>query len=62
MAHPPCDARPDRWLIVYRFATASQLQAWLPSPARQRILEEGRDLSAMTLASNVSPTHSALGP
>lgn len=43
-AHPPGDAHPDEWLVVYRFATAAQLDDWLASPARQGLLDQSADL------------------
>lgn len=43
-AQPPNEAHPDEWMIVYRFATPEQLEAWLTSPERQALLEEGNRL------------------
>lgn len=43
-AQPPNDAHPDEWMIVYRFATADQLDAWLASPERLALLDEGNTL------------------
>ncbi len=43
-AQPPNEAHPDEWMIVYRFATADQLDAWMNSPARQALLTEGNRL------------------
>lgn len=40
-AQPPDEAHPDEWMIVYRFATAEQLDAWMTSPERRALLEEG---------------------
>lgn len=40
-AQPPNEAHPDEWMIVYRFATAEQLDAWMTSPERQALLAEG---------------------
>lgn len=41
---PPDDAHPGEWLIVYRFATFDDLEAWLTSERRQTLLAEGADL------------------
>ncbi|MFP5332767.1 MAG: antibiotic biosynthesis monooxygenase [Acidimicrobiia bacterium] len=43
-AQPPDEAHPDEWMIVYRFATADQLEEWMTSPERQSLLEEGNRL------------------
>ncbi|MEX2655284.1 MAG: antibiotic biosynthesis monooxygenase [Acidimicrobiia bacterium] len=43
-AQPPNDAHPDEWMIVYRFATADQLDGWLTSPERRALLDEGNTL------------------
>jgi uncharacterized protein len=40
-AQPPDEAHPDEWMIVYRFATPAQLDAWMESPERKALLEEG---------------------
>lgn len=40
-AQPPDDAHPDEWMIVYRFATSEALDAWMSSPERRVLLEEG---------------------
>lgn len=40
-AQPPNEAHPDEWMIVYRFATAEQLDAWMTSPERRALLDEG---------------------
>ncbi len=42
--HPPNAAHPGEWVIVYRFETTAELQAWLDSPERAALLAEGRDL------------------
>lgn len=43
-AQPPNDAHPDEWMIVYRFATPEQLDAWMTSNERQALLKEGNRL------------------
>jgi uncharacterized protein len=43
-AQPPDAAHPDEWMIVYRFASPEQLEAWIGSPERKRLLEEGDPL------------------
>lgn len=43
-AQPPNDAHPDEWMVVYRFATAEQLDAWMTSDERRALLEEGNQL------------------
>ncbi len=40
-AQPPDEAHPDEWMIVYRFATPKQLDAWMESAERKALLEEG---------------------
>jgi uncharacterized protein len=40
-AQPPNDAHPDEWVIVYRFATPDQLEAWMSSSERGALLDEG---------------------
>lgn len=40
-AQPPDAAHPDEWMIVYRFATAAELEAWMASPERSTLLAEG---------------------
>ena len=45
-AQPPSEAHPDEWMIVYRFATAEQLDAWMESAERRRLIEEGNQLLA----------------
>ena len=41
---PPDDAHPGEWVIVYRFATSEELEAWLGSDVRRALLAEGADL------------------
>ena len=41
---PPNPAHPDEWVILYQFETAEQLDAWLTSDARARIIAEGQHL------------------
>jgi hypothetical protein len=43
-AQPPDEAHPDEWMIVYRFATPEQLEAWMTSPTRRSLLDEGDTL------------------
>lgn len=43
-AQPPDDAHPDEWMIVYRFASAEQLDTWMSSPQRRALLDEGDQL------------------
>lgn len=40
-AQPPDEAHPDEWMIVYRFASPAQLDAWMESPERKALLKEG---------------------
>ncbi len=40
----PGAAHPDEWVVVYRFADAGRLEAWLRSPARTELLAEGAAL------------------
>ncbi len=41
---PPNPAHPDEWVILYQFETAEQLEHWLGSDARIRIIAEGDHL------------------
>lgn len=41
---PPDDRHPDEWVVTYRFTDSDALEAWLASPDRQRLIEEGHDL------------------
>lgn len=41
---PPNDVHPGEWVILYQFATAESLEAWLTSDARLSIMAEGDDL------------------
>lgn len=43
-SQPPGDAHPDEWLIVYRFASMDDLDAWLQSPERAELMAEGEML------------------
>ena len=36
---PPGDAHPGEWLVVYSFETATDLDAWVTSAARRRLLD-----------------------
>lgn len=40
---PPNDIQPD-WVIVYKFDSVPQLQNWLNSATRQRLIDEAADL------------------
>ncbi|MBL7523921.1 hypothetical protein I6A84_39235 [Frankia sp. CNm7] len=41
--YPPTSADDRAWVVVFRFGTVGQLRAWLDSPDRRRLLDEGRD-------------------
>ena len=41
---PPGEQHAGEWVIVYRFATADALQAWIEAPRRAELLAEGDDL------------------
>jgi antibiotic biosynthesis monooxygenase (ABM) superfamily enzyme len=41
---PPNDVHPGEWVILYQFATAESLEAWLTSDTRLSIMAEGDDL------------------
>lgn len=43
----------DEWTIIYRFDCASNLEAWLTSPARRERLERGAGLFAAALRQSV---------
>lgn len=43
-AQPPNRAHPDEWMIIYRFATPDLLDAWMTSPERRALLDEGNRL------------------
>ena len=43
---PPIDGVQADWLTILRFDTQENLQAWLDSPLRQEILQEGEPLTA----------------
>ena len=43
-AQPPSDVHPGEWIIVYRFATQAELDTWLGSDERRRLMDEGADL------------------
>lgn len=38
---PPNEAHPDDWVIVYRFGSIEDLERWLRSPERAKLLAEG---------------------
>jgi uncharacterized protein len=42
---PPIQGVQDDWLAILRFDTEANLQAWLNSPVRQKLLEEAHDLT-----------------
>lgn len=41
---PPNVQHPDEWVIVYRFASPEHLDAWLNSPRRRELVDEGEQL------------------
>lgn len=41
---PPNVQHPDEWVIVYRFASAEHLDAWLESARRHELIDEGERL------------------
>lgn len=41
---PPNDAHPGEWVVVYQFADAESLEAWLHSPVRAELMREAADL------------------
>ena len=43
---PPNDVHPGEWVILYQFATAELLEAWLRSDTRAAIMAEGDHLVA----------------
>jgi uncharacterized protein len=43
-AQPPSEVHPGEWIIVYRFATQPELDAWLSSDERRALMDEGADL------------------
>jgi antibiotic biosynthesis monooxygenase (ABM) superfamily enzyme len=43
---PPTDVHPGEWVILYQFADADSLHAWLTSQERDALVAEGRDLIA----------------
>lgn len=43
---PPIAGVRDAWLTVVRFESEAQLEAWLASPERRRLLEEGAELAS----------------
>ncbi|GAA2265864.1 antibiotic biosynthesis monooxygenase [Kitasatospora cystarginea] len=42
--YPPGESAEGEWVVVFRFGRLDQLTAWLDSPERRRMLEEGRPL------------------
>jgi uncharacterized protein len=43
---PPDAAHPDEWVIIYRFASVAELEAWLNSSERSALMKEGERLLA----------------
>ncbi|WP_433170430.1 antibiotic biosynthesis monooxygenase [Actinoallomurus sp. CA-150999] len=41
---PPGPVDQDVWVVIYRFSDVARLTAWLDSPARGELLDEGRSL------------------
>jgi antibiotic biosynthesis monooxygenase (ABM) superfamily enzyme len=41
---PPTDVHPGEWVILYQFADAESLHAWLTCEERDELVAEGRDL------------------
>lgn len=42
--YPPAEGVEGEWVVIFRFERVDQLTAWLNSPERERMLEEGRPL------------------
>ncbi|MEU6969585.1 antibiotic biosynthesis monooxygenase [Kitasatospora aureofaciens] len=42
--YPPEDGANGEWVVIFRFRRTDQLTAWLDSPERRQMLEEGRPL------------------
>lgn len=42
----PTPAHPGEWVIIYQFATAELLDAWLRSPERAELMAQGADMVA----------------
>jgi antibiotic biosynthesis monooxygenase (ABM) superfamily enzyme len=42
--YPPAEGAEGEWVVIFRFERVDQLAAWLESPERGRMLEEGRPL------------------
>jgi antibiotic biosynthesis monooxygenase (ABM) superfamily enzyme len=42
---PPGPKHPDEWVIVYQFDSQALLDAWIDSPLRADLLDEGADLT-----------------
>lgn len=40
--HPPSTGGEQEWTVVYRFAAIDQLNEWLQSDVRERLIDEGR--------------------
>jgi antibiotic biosynthesis monooxygenase (ABM) superfamily enzyme len=43
---PPTDIHPGEWVILYQFRDSESINAWLASPARRQLVDEGRGLTA----------------
>ena len=41
---PPGPQHPGEWVIIYRFESSDTLQAWLSSPQRAALIDEGRSV------------------
>lgn len=53
---------PDEWVVVYQFDDAADLEAWMRSPARQRLLEVGRGLMVGDAVEQVLAVHPEADP
>lgn len=42
---PPSPQHPDEWVIIYQFADQPSLDAWIASPVREALLDEGTPLT-----------------
>lgn len=43
---PPNDVHPGEWVILYQFGTSGELDAWINSDVRRRMMAEGEHLVA----------------
>jgi antibiotic biosynthesis monooxygenase (ABM) superfamily enzyme len=53
--YPPVPGVQDEWTIVFRFDTDEHLSAWLDSPERKRLLDEGREFERFELRRIAGP-------